>query len=123
MIAGIYLKQKGHPERDGLCALCTYNALEAGEMALYSRDVPQHRRAAEKVRRLISTYSSGVTFEELMRDNKEEISDRSSVIASIHLLLEKRLIFETEPWEGKGFLTRVRLSAQPLVNRSSVNSD
>jgi len=98
-------------------------ALEAGEMALYSWDVPQHRRAAEKVRRLISTYLSGVTFEELMRDNKEEISDRSSAIASIHLLLEKRLIFETEPWEGKGFLTRVRLSAQPLVNRSSVNSD
>ena len=78
-------------------------------MALYSWNVPHERRAAEKVYRLISTYSYGVSFEELMRDNKDEICDRSSVLASIGLLTEGGQIRSAEHWKGEGFLERIRL--------------
>lgn len=82
-------------------------------MALYSRDLPQESRAADKVYALISTHADGVTFYDLMHDHHDQICDNSSVLAAIGLLREEGKVFSTEPWEGRGFLQQVRLYSNP----------
>jgi hypothetical protein len=81
-------------------------------MVGYSRSIVHHSRAADLVHAALRSYGeSGATFEQLMNDNQARFTDRNSVLAAISLLQREGKIKTSDPWEGLGFLQRVKLQA------------
>jgi hypothetical protein len=83
-------------------------------MTLFREVSPQESRAAEKVYALISLHSDGITFYELMHSHKDQVSDNSSVLAAIKLLIRQEKVSSVEPWEGVGYLQNVKLYSNPI---------
>lgn len=86
--------------------------------------LPQHRRAADQVEGLLRSYPLerqllGITVQDLLRDHQDQITDASSVIAALELLVGEgkirldRSTGHPDPFAG--------IRAYPIVRKPTVS--
>jgi len=71
---------------------------------------------------LIGTHHrDGVTFNDFMRENKQILGGRKSVLADIKDLISAGKVYSREPWKGPGHLKKVKLYAKFAAVRVAVS--